>query len=121
MNLFSFYTFYKPFKGKFCLMVLLYSYASSVIASFFSEGVKPTMGCSGLVFALIGIYIYLSITSKSITKEKRYNIILNYSLTILFPLAIMYFIPYINTMCHVYSLILGFVSGFLINKINSKK
>lgn len=118
MNLFSFQAFYKLLRGTLCLPALLFSYISSVLASFLSEDVYPTVGCSGLVYALIGVYVVLLLFSNKKTKVEKYKIVLSYSLIILFPLVIMHFIPYINSMCHVYSLVFGVISGVII-KIKS--
>lgn len=83
---------------------LLIAYTISVICSFFLMRDIPTVGLSGLVFALLGI-TYGSYVSK-------YN-----TLMVAICVAPGFFMPNVNAMLHLYCLMVGFTISLTICSI----
>jgi len=92
-----------------------------VAASFISTYQLPTVGISGAVYAMIGIYLSMITTKKLIIKDKSKFII--FVLSVLICLVISFFKTNSNFQLHIFSLMIGYVYWYavylwnIINKI----
>lgn len=98
--------------------ILLTSLSSTYIASFISKETIPTVGASGMVYAIIGIYFYVTFTDKriKIADSKTYLLFL---LCIVGSLILSYINPISNFFLHTYSLVFGFSIYMAIDCIKS--
>lgn len=77
-------------------------YLISLVCSFFSESEYPTLGCSGILFAMIGL---------SCAESSRFWMFISFNLIIL---MIGFLFPYMNASLHFYCWLCGFLIGAFI-------
>lgn len=121
LNTFSFISFARMLEKVIPQYFLYgYVYVAAVIASYASIKLHPTIGASGMVFALLGIYITLSICGKKlkIINKSKYLIWL---FSIITSAVILAFNPHINNLNHLYAFIIGTIVGIIENSISHKK
>lgn len=94
-------------------ILLLISFSIAVIASFFSMYSIPTVGCSAVIYAMLGMYIGVTLCKKSIKINKqKYGLFL---LSIGIMLTASYFNSTSNFNVHAVALIFGGISGALLS------
>lgn len=95
-------------------IILSISITSAVIASFFTAKDIPTIGASGMIYAMIGSLTSLLIKKKAIIKKRlsMFVFLLGTSLS----LTISLFQPNSNFSLHLLSMILGATITFLTSK-----
>lgn len=86
-------------------------YFIATCASFASVQSIPTVGASGMIYAMFGMMSFIVLFNSSTWKQKKV-----FYLSILFMLCVSYFNKNSNFMVHVASCILGFLSYFSIKK-----
>ena len=97
--------------SKYYLVIIIVS--SSYIASFLSVYDTPTVGASGMVYAMIGIYIVFIAKKRLIIKDKdKFSIFL---ISVALCLALSYFKTNSNFFMHLYSLLIGMVSAVIMS------
>ncbi len=107
----SVYTSLERLVNKYVFVGL--SFASSIIASFMAMYNTPTVGASSMIYAMIGIYVYLIFTSNKMKMADTIKY-LPFMICIVFSLAISYFKENSNFLLHIYSLAIGVFCGFII-------
>jgi len=88
----------------------------SVIASFTSIYPLPTVGISGAVYAMIGIYLAMIATKKLILKDRNKLYIFLFSVSLC--LLVSFFKTNSNFRLHLVSLILGFLFWMIVELWN---
>jgi len=110
INLFAFYKLYDAIEKKLGSYALWLPLVISFLASFICEYKLPTVGSSGIVFAMAGIFFALYIL-------KRESYIIN---AIIFPIGfILGYCTNVNIELHFTCMVIGFLVGLLINNIQS--
>lgn len=96
---------------------LSYSYLIAVAASFFSEHILPTVGSSGVVYAMIGLFVSISIIGKKlkIVDHKKF---ITYIGLICLSIVLSPIREGVNAICHIIALALGIIIGVLDNRFN---
>ena len=100
-------------KYRLFLLIVLISFA----ASFLSECSLPTVGCSSMVYALIGLFFGGLFCGIIRLKEKKQFYIFCFS--VLSMMTFSFFNPSSNFLVHFFSLLFGFVVGIfniILNK-----
>ncbi|MDR1097300.1 MAG: rhomboid family intramembrane serine protease [Tannerella sp.] len=109
INTVSYISLYNALKGgKIICSSLIISFASAAAASFLSAYQLPTVGASGLIFAMLGCH-----TATVALNRKQWK---QYSIILLLTLIVPFFIPRVNALLH----LLSFTSAALITTIKSK-
>lgn len=100
-------------------LILAYAYFASIIISFFSELDLPTVGASGMIYTMSGMFISISLIGEKlkIVDYKKFSLFL---LAIAIALIISVVKPYINSSCHFLGLLSGIIIGILDNRFNEK-
>lgn len=100
-------------------LILAYAYFASIIISFFSELDLPTVGASGMIYTMSGMFISISLIGKKlkIIDYKKFSLFL---LAIAIALIISVVKPYTNSSCHFLGLFSGIIIGILDNRFNEK-
>ena len=101
-------------------LILAYSYLTSVIISFFSELDRPTVGASGIVYAMSGMFITISLIGNKL-KIVDYSKFLFFLFGVTIALILSAIKPHINFSCHLLGLYLGSIIGILDNWLNYEK
>ena len=101
------YRVVKPYVKHLWLVIILIAF----LASFLVEYSLPTMGASGMVYSMIGMFLWL-VVSKVVSFPKRKNLIL-FIVSIILSFLISYFKESSATLLHFYCMVLGFVYSFL--------
>lgn len=88
------------------------AYLIAVLASFFSEYSIPTVGASGVIYAMIGLFISISIRGKRlrIVNAKMFFV---YMMCVAISISLSTLKGNANNMCHIISLSSGLVIGLL--------
>lgn len=89
---------------------------STFVSSFVSIEIIPTIGASGMIYAMIGIYICATLLNDTIkiTDTRRYLLFL---FIIALSLIVSIINPTSNFFLHAYSLLFGFSACLIINAI----
>lgn len=118
LNSFAFLSFYgilnRVLPG---WLLLAYAYATAVAASFPSTYPIPTVGASGIVYAMIGLYITISLIGRKLritSRRQFFFFIVCLTLSIISSA----WKTDINTKCHIYALLTGMIIGFYDNQYN---
>jgi len=88
-------------------------------ASFLSSHEIPTVGISGAVYAMAGIYLALIGSKKLIVKDRNKLYIYLFSINLC--LTVSFFNPHSNFRLHVFSLIFGFIFWFPVELYKNSK
>lgn len=90
-------------------------FSSGFLSSFLAVYELPTVGCSSMVYAMIGLYLFCTLFRKDIkiTDTKKY---LLYILSVVLCLSVSYFKTNSNLLVHICSLAGGFLP-FIIVKL----
>lgn len=109
-NWVSFTSFYSLLSRRINPFLLLAgSYVCAVVASFLSAGQLPTVGCSGMVCGLWGIYVVCSLSGYlKVVNWRKYWLYTGISGGVFFVCC---FYPGINSLNHLFSLLGGMFVG----------
>ncbi|WP_099465549.1 rhomboid family intramembrane serine protease [Parabacteroides provencensis] len=121
LNSFTFLSLCKILRKALPLsLILVYAYFTSVIISFFSELDLPTVGASGMIYAMSGMFISISLIGEKlrIVDYSKFSLFL-FGITIALVLSAIK--PHINFFCHLLGLCLGSSIGILDNWLNHEK
>jgi membrane associated rhomboid family serine protease len=88
------------------------------IASFMSISETPTVGISAAIYAMTGIYLAMVTAKKFIFKDR--NKFYLFVLSIFICLTVSFFKANSNFLLHLFSLIIGYGSGFIITTPNTR-
>lgn len=110
IGLISLYNVLEKVFSKFVL--LAYSYSIAVLASFLSKRDLPTVGSSGVIYAMIGLFLATSLIGKKlkIVDHKKF---LSYIICIGASLLLSAVKENVNNVCHISALALGSIAGML--------
>lgn len=117
------YTFFILFKRLSATLpvtrLILYTYTAAVITSFCSKHTTPTIGASGMIMALLAIYITLPILGKKliITSPKRFY---TYLLSSILSATIFSMLPAVNTLNHLFAFLTGILFASIENYLPRK-
>lgn len=115
LNTISFLSFFAILKKVInpCLLTA-YAYTAALIASFLSIHPKPTVGASGMIYALIAIYITLTLKGKkmALTDKRKYILWLIF---LILSTAITALSPNINNLNHLSAFLIGIIFGIIEN------
>lgn len=117
-NSISFVAFFKILQKVYPgYLIILYTYFISFAVSFFSEYHLPTVGSSAMIYAMIGLFLSLSIIGDKlhIVNHKKFIVLI---IGILVSLIISYYKNSANNVCHILALVIGLISGVLDYKFN---
>lgn len=121
LNSFAFLSLCKVLRKALPLsLILTYAYFASVIISFFSELDLPTVGASGMIYTMSGMFIAISLIGEKlrIVDGKKFSLFL---LGITIALILSAIKPHINFFCHLLGLISGIIIGIADNWLNHEK
>lgn len=85
---------------------------SATLSAILSASISPTMGISSIVYAMIGIYVVGMKTPYHISKPLR----IRFLIILILSFAITVWLPSINTLMHVYSILFSTIFSFLSKK-----
>lgn len=111
LNSISFVSLYDILRKALPVYVFLTcAYLIAVSASFFSEYNIPTVGASGVIYAMIGLFISISIRGKRlrIVNTKMFFV---YMMCVVISILLSALRGNANNFCHVISLSGGFIAG----------
>lgn len=105
-------------KVYFEYIVLIYAYLISIVVSFFSEYHLPTVGSSAMIYAMIGLFLSISIIGKKlhIVNQRKFTLLI---IGIMISFVISYYKNSANNACHLYALLVGIITGicdYIFNK-----
>jgi rhomboid protease GluP len=94
------------------------SFGCSVLASFGAVYGKPTVGISGVVYAMTGLYLGITLLYKhiKIADTRKY---LLYILCIVISLSVSFVNGNSNFLLHLYSLVMGFALSVIVVRLKS--
>lgn len=113
LNSIAFIGFYNALtKGTNGLLIILYAYIGSVVASYLSVYDIPTIGSSGMVYTMVGLLIVQAFMGKRlrILNKKAFYMLLG-CLAICFLISVLKGTA--NNLCHVFGLISGGIIAFI--------
>lgn len=118
ISLFSFITLLQKFIPIWRLF--LYMYLPALCAAFGSSQITPTIGASGMVYGLVGVYFILSILGRKmrITDKKKF---FSWVALIFVSSLLTVFNPHINNLNHLIAFCLGIMFGIAENFITLKQ
>lgn len=98
-------------------LIILYAYFISFVVSFFSEYHLPTVGSSAMIYAMVGLFLSLSIIGDKlhIVNHRKFIVLI---IGILLSFIISYFKNSANNICHLLALAIGLISGVIGYKFN---
>lgn len=101
------------------LRLATYTYSAALITSFCSAHPTPTVGASGMIMALLAIYITLPILGKKLTivSQKRFYTWVTFTLL---TATITSWLPAINALNHLFAFITGTLLALIENYLPRK-
>lgn len=121
LNSFAFLSLCKVLQKALPLsLILAYAYFASIIISFLSVMDLPTVGASGMIYTMSGMFISISLIGAKlrIIDNKKFSLFL-FGITIALVLSAIK--PHINFSCHLLGLISGIIIGIVDNWLNHEK
>lgn len=93
-------------------IILLYAYTISLSVSFFSEYKLPTVGSSAMIYAIIGLFLSISIIGNKlhVINRKKFAVLI---VGLLISFVISYYKSSVNHTCHILALAAGIIAGGL--------
>ena len=116
VNSLSFLSLYKAIKGIPAYRFLSVSYIIAVIASFLSEKDIPTIGASGLIYSMAGVFFTTCIIGRRMCILDKKLFYFTIMCTVISLLA-GFIGSSTNNVCHVISLLLGSVYAVIDDKL----
>lgn len=121
LNSIAFFSFYKALQKAIPQpIIFLAAYLLSIIAAICSCYSQPTVGASGMIYVMAGMFLSICFIGKKLhIVDKRKFVLFVSCLAI--SITISFFKPSVNTACHLWALALGLLAGFIDNKLNPCK
>lgn len=99
-------------------LLITYSYSISVVASFLSMYNTPTVGASGIIYAMIGMFLSISLIGKKL-KVVNHRKFLLFILCVAISLITSEFRESVNNACHIFSIFFGLIIGIADRYVNN--
>lgn len=94
------------------LKITLVAYLASVISAIITSNTLPTIGCSAMVYFLLGVMLSLALGGKVLKIRDRKRMLLSILFIVLATVATL-FTPMVATFNHIISLVIGLIFGAL--------